>query len=161
MLTHFPTSIQSNLAMPLINALDARVSGREKKGFACSGVVVCTYRERTGHCAISRLPTQRGKGRTASPVAAASENCADVELTAEDKAKLDRLAAVPMSPKLSFVVGEIHGYTNNVGDATSPASCVRASHAIVPRRNAAPAWRWSGGAPASPRIHRQPGTWHK
>jgi OmpA-OmpF porin, OOP family len=39
------------------------------------------------------------------------------ELTAEDQVELDRLAAVMLNPKLSFVAGEIDGYTDNVGDA--------------------------------------------
>ena len=36
---------------------------------------------------------------------------------AQDKAELDRLAAVMTNPKLQFVAGEIDGYTDNVGDA--------------------------------------------
>jgi OOP family OmpA-OmpF porin len=39
------------------------------------------------------------------------------ELTDEDKAELDRLATVMMNPKLSFVAGEINGYTDDAGDA--------------------------------------------
>ena len=38
-------------------------------------------------------------------------------VAAEDKAELDRLAAVMTNPKLQFVAGEIDGYTDNVGDA--------------------------------------------
>ena len=37
------------------------------------------------------------------------------ELTAEDKTQLDQLATVLSNPKLSFVAGEIDGYTDNVG----------------------------------------------
>ena len=39
------------------------------------------------------------------------------ELTAEDKAELDRLAEVLMRPELDFVAGEIVGHTDSVGDA--------------------------------------------
>ena len=39
------------------------------------------------------------------------------ELTAEDKAELDRLAVVLMNPKLGFVTGSIDGHTDNIGDA--------------------------------------------
>ena len=39
------------------------------------------------------------------------------ELTAEDKAQLDRLAEVLMRPELDFVAGEIVGHTDSVGDA--------------------------------------------
>lgn len=39
------------------------------------------------------------------------------ELTGEDKAALDNLAQVLMNPQLNFVAGEIHGHTDNVGDA--------------------------------------------
>ncbi len=38
------------------------------------------------------------------------------ELTPEDVAALDELAAVMMNPKLNFVAGQIDGYTDNVGD---------------------------------------------
>jgi len=38
-------------------------------------------------------------------------------LTAEDKAELDRLAAVLMNPKLHFAAGEIRGHTDNIGNA--------------------------------------------
>jgi OmpA-OmpF porin, OOP family len=39
------------------------------------------------------------------------------ELTPEDQAELDRLAAVLINPKVNFVAAEIDGYTDNVGDA--------------------------------------------
>ena len=39
------------------------------------------------------------------------------ELTAEDKAQLDRLAEVLTRPELDFVAGEIVGHTDSVGDA--------------------------------------------
>jgi OmpA-OmpF porin, OOP family len=39
------------------------------------------------------------------------------DLTDEDKAELDRLAQVLLNPQLSFVAGEIHGHTDDVGDA--------------------------------------------
>jgi OOP family OmpA-OmpF porin len=39
------------------------------------------------------------------------------DLTDEDKAELDRLAQVLMNPQLNFVAGEIHGHTDDVGDA--------------------------------------------
>ena len=39
------------------------------------------------------------------------------ELTAEDMAQLDRLAEMLRRPELNFVAGEIHGHTDDVGDA--------------------------------------------
>jgi outer membrane protein OmpA-like peptidoglycan-associated protein len=39
------------------------------------------------------------------------------ELTAEDKAQLDQLAEMLTRPELNFVAGEIHGHTDDVGDA--------------------------------------------
>jgi outer membrane protein OmpA-like peptidoglycan-associated protein len=36
-------------------------------------------------------------------------------LTAEDKTALDQLATLLLNPKLHFVTGEIHGYTDNTG----------------------------------------------
>ncbi len=37
------------------------------------------------------------------------------ELTADDKAELDKLIAILLNPKLSFIAGTITGYTDNVG----------------------------------------------
>jgi OmpA-OmpF porin, OOP family len=39
------------------------------------------------------------------------------ELNAEDKAALDQLAKTLLDPRLHFVTGEIHGYTDNTGPA--------------------------------------------
>jgi outer membrane protein OmpA-like peptidoglycan-associated protein len=39
------------------------------------------------------------------------------ELTAQDKAELDKLAVVLTNPKLHFIAGEIDGYTDDVGEA--------------------------------------------
>jgi OOP family OmpA-OmpF porin len=38
------------------------------------------------------------------------------ELTAEDTAELDKLAAVLTNPKLNFVAAEVHGHTDDDGD---------------------------------------------
>ena len=39
------------------------------------------------------------------------------ELNAEDKAALDQLAKTLLDPRLHFVTGEVHGYTDNTGPA--------------------------------------------
>jgi OOP family OmpA-OmpF porin len=54
------------------------------------------------------------------------------ELTAEDKAELDRLVEVLMNPKLSFTAGEIHGHTDSIGsDAYNVKLSQRRADAIA------------------------------
>jgi OmpA-OmpF porin, OOP family len=90
-----------------------------------AAAIACADTDMDGVCNTSDLCPETRLGTRVEPAGCDCDytlkthfanDSADL-VAVEDKAELDRLAAVMTNPKLNFVAGEIDGHTDDVGDS--------------------------------------------